>query len=659
VNLHSHREAGGASKEASPASRLPVAIAALAAMTAFVYRDVGSFPFSIFDDVPNLVRNPVLQGGLSVSSVRWAFTSFADIGWLPLTWLSHLLDVSLFGMAPGSHHLVNLSIHLANTILLFLRFRKMTGRSRESWIVAALFAVHPLHVESVAWISERKDVLSGFFSLLAIGAYLRYVERPGAGRYAGLALCFALALLSKSMAVTMPFLLLLLDFWPLERVALPGDPEGEGAPVRRRSPLRTLCLEKLPLLALSAAVCVVTWIAQQRINAVRTLDDLPLWQRAGNALNAYVAYLRKTAWPSDLAVYYPHPGKALSVPGALASALLLCAVTWLALRQLRARRWVAFGWFWFLGALVPVIGLVQVGSQALADRYSYVPLIGIFTVAAWGLCELSDRVPVPGWGKAAILAGCLGSLMVAAHVQAGYWRDSAELFRRDIEVAGDNFLARMNLGGALSAAGKDEEALVQYRRSLELRPGWAEAEYAAYATLTRLGRKDEAESQFGKALERSMRDPVSANNVGLALAGTGKLREAEAAFKEAVRLRPDFAEAHYNLGVALGRQGRKEEALPHFRAALDMPPADAEAVNRIGVALMRLDRSPEAVAKFRKALSLRPGYGEARFNLAVALERSGNRGEAREMFEAILRDDPRDQDAAEGLRRVSGTAAPR
>ncbi len=597
------RPGGEAFLDASPHRRLMVAIVALVAMTTLVYWDVGSFPFSIYDDVPNLVRNPVLQGGLSAASIRWAF-AFTEVGWLPVTWLSHLLDVSLFGMDPGMHHLVNLLLHLLNTTLVFLLFRRMTGQSRESWLVAALFGIHPLHVESVAWITERKDVLSTLFWLLATDAYVRYGRTPdGRPWYFAALLCAALALMSKAMPVTLPFALLLLDFWPLGRFG--------------QVPVRRLLLEKVPFLALSLGAVAVTLAVQANDGALTPMASFPLWARAGYAVQAYAGYLRKTVWPSGLAVYYPNPMKDVPAWKSVAASFLLLVLTVPAILQRRRRPWFTFGWFWFLGTLVPVIGLVHAGTLTMSDRYTYVPLIGLFVVVAWGLREATDRLELSRRETNAAVAACLGAIVIAARVQAGYWSDSVALFQHVIEVAGDSHVARLNLGGALSAKGRDSEALPHYLRALELRPGWTEAEHAATVTLARLGRLDEAERLFGRTLVKAMKDPESAVNVGMALAGAGKLKEAEAAFREALRLRPDFPEAHYDLGVALGRQGRKDEALPHFREALKMKPVDAGARNRIGVALMRLGRPAEALPHFREALKESPGYGEARFNLAI------------------------------------------
>ncbi len=569
-----------------------------------VYGQVAGFPFVPYDDDRYITGNPAVQGGLTLAGIRWAFTTFHLSNWHPLTWLSLMADASLFGMDAGAFHLVNLLFHLANTLLLYHVFRRMTGRTWESAMVAALFAVHPLHVESVAWVAERKDVLSTFFWFLAMGAYARHAERPGTARYAVLSLFFAFGLLSKPMLVTLPFALLLLDYWPLNRFT-------------RHSALR-LILEKLPLVLLSAISCVVTFIAQR--SAMETGTSFPLGLRIGNALLAYPAYLSKAAWPSGLAVFYPHPGAGLVSWKVALAGLLLLGITALAIRQARSRGWFAMGWFWFLGTLVPVIGIVQVGAQAMADRYAYVPLTGIFVIAAWEGGEVIRRHAVPPRVAALFAATVIAAFSICARQQVTYWRGAVPLFGHAVMVTKDNWVAHSKLGNAASLAGMDEEALAHYREVLRIIPGDAHAEYSMYSILDRLGRKEEALRHFRAGL-RANGDASRANSVGMDFAGSGKIEEAAACFEEAVRLRPDYADAHYNLADALGRLGKRDEAIPHFREALKIPPADADAHNRIGVSLVRLGRDEEALAHFREALRIRPGDGDAKTNLDATIRR--------------------------------------
>lgn len=634
-----------------PQRRSAIAIAILAGLVVAVYWQAGSFRFTNYDDDLYVTKNPRVAAGLTLSGIRWAFTTIQVSNWHPIAWLSHMLDVSLFGLSAGKHHLVNVLIHLLNTLLLFHALRRATGRFGECFLVAGLFAVHPSHVESVAWISQRKDLLCAFFSLLAISGYVGYCERPGAGRYIkGVLLPFALALMSKPMAVTLPFLLLLLDFWPLGRTS--AWRPASGAEIAPPGPVRLLT-EKAPLLLLSALSAALTLMAQSKGGAVASLDFLPMAPRIANALFAPAAYLWKAVWPVGLSVIYPLPESSGLVLKGAAGAAFLAGATALAVRQRRQRPYLAVGWFWFLVMLVPVIGIVQVGMQSMADRYTYLSLVGAFVVAAWGMGEAASRSGIPRKGTEALSAALLVLLAYLAHGQAGYWRDSVSLFRHALEATSpDNKVAQVNLGGALSAEGRDEEALGHYREVLRISPGDAEAEYAMYQTLARLGREEEAVAHFGAALRRTEGNAESNNNIGLALAGTGRVEEALSYFREAVRIRPDFAEAHYNLGVALSRLGRKDEAVPHFREALRIRPVDAESHNKLGVARMGLGRLDDAVGHFRAALDKRPDYGDARFNLAVALERSGKREAAMRELEEILRLSPGDRDAEERLARI-------
>jgi Flp pilus assembly protein TadD len=398
-------------------------------------------------------------------------------------------------------------------------------------------------------VTERKDVLAAFFWILSIGAYVRYAARPGAGRYGAVVLLFVLGLLSKPIVVTLPFVLLLLDFWPLGRLRLPGEPSGDDAPPFRPAPAGRLVLEKVPLFFLSAVDSVVTYLAQKDIGAVTPLKATPLWARAGNAVQSYAAYLRKAVWPSDLAVFYPHPGTDLSFWKTAAAGILLCGISALAVRQALRRKWLAVGWFWYLGTLVPVVGLVQVGGNAMADRYAYISLIGIYAMVAWGAGELAARWRVPPAATAAAAAAWLLALMACAGAQAGYWRGSEPLFRRALEVTRDNWLAHSLVGQLEQRAGRDAEAAAHYREALRI---WPEL--------------PEVHNALGAALER-----------------TGHADEAEANFREELRLQPEFADARYNLALLLGRTGRAGEAVAEYRAILRLRPDHPEAHNNLGV----------------------------------------------------------------------------
>jgi hypothetical protein len=501
----------------------------LAAATLAVYWPVTGHPFVAYDDGFYVVDNPGVTGGLGWQAARWAFTTFREANWHPLTWLSHQLDVTLFGLAAGRHHLVNLLLHTANTLLLFTLLNRLTGALWRPATVAALFALHPLHVESVAWVAERKDLLCALFVFLSLLAYQRYVRRGGRTAY-GLALgLFVLALLAKPMAVTLPLLLLLLDWWPLARFG------GSAGAVRR-------LLEKSPFFACALASAVVTVIAQRSGGAVISLVNVGLGQRLANACVATAGYLGKTVWPTGLAPLYPFP---LTIPHwqVWGAAALLVTMVGLALWQRRRRPWLAFGCCWYLVMLVPVSGLVQVGQQGMADRYTYLPLVGIFIATVWGVTELLDSWRYRQELLGATALGILALSGFAARQQLDYWRDSETLFRRALAVTFDNFVMHHNLGNELERQGRLAEAVAEHARAVALRPFSAESRYFLANALYRQGR----------------------------------VNDAVANYRQAIRLKPDYGEAHNNLGAAYHVLGQREEAIRQFREALRLDPADAKA----------------------------------------------------------------------------------
>ncbi len=521
-----------ASRVRSAAVALLLAAAALA-----LYWPVRRHPFIFYDDSPYIYGNPRVLAGLTPAGVRWALTSFHAANWHPLTWLSHMADVTLFGLDAGRHHLAGAVIHAANAALLFAALRGMTAALWPSALVAALFAVHPLHVESVAWAAERKDVLSTFFWLLAILAYVRHARRPGPGRWAALAALYALALMSKPMTVTLPFVLLLLDWWPLGRWKT-GTGSASAVPV----PVFRLILEKTPLLLMAGGDALLTWHAQERFAALRAASEFPPAVRAANALVSYAAYLGKAVWPSRLAVVYPHPLGDLPPWHPAAALAFLLAVSWLAWRNRSRRPFLAVGWLFYLGTLVPVIGLVQVGTQAMADRYTYVPLTGIFLILAWSAREAAGRWRWAGPAAAALAVIILLALAAASRAQLGLWRDGASLFRHTLAVTRDNYAAHNQMGISLAGEGKLDDALDQFRRALRIRPGYAEARY----------------------------------NAGLAYHRLGDLPRAAEEYRRTLADAPGFAPAHNNLGAVLFRLGRFAEAAREFRLALALDPGDAD-----------------------------------------------------------------------------------
>ena len=484
-----------------------------------VYLQVRHHAFINYDDTSYVTENTYVQAGLTLESVIWSFTETHSANWHPITWLSHMLDIQLYGMVPGRHHLTNVLFHIGNTLLLFLVFRRMTGVLWRSAFVAALFALHPLHVESVAWVAERKDVLSTFFWMLTMGAYAWYVERPGLKRYLLVLLLFVLGLMAKPMLVTLPFVLLLLDFWPLRRFYI-GHLKGRGV-LQRKSVALHLVWEKTPLFALAAASSVVTFLVQKSAGAVGSFTLYPIDVRITNALVSYVDYIGTMFYPSHLTVLYPHPGM-LPWWQILGSSLFLACIFILAIIAVKRYPWFAFGWLWYIGTLVPVIGLVQVGSQAMSDRYTYVPLIGIFIIVAWGIPEL-----LSGWrnrkiGLPTMAVACLLVLMTTTWFQVRYWANSVTLFEHALNVVDNKHLAHYNLGLALVYQGKIDDAYSHFLVSLEAYPNLAKAH----------------------------------NNIGIALVRKGKLEEAIGHFRGALRIKPDYTNAQNNLQRALTLVGK-------------------------------------------------------------------------------------------------------
>jgi len=535
----------------------------LAAACLIAYWPAFSNGFVNYDDPEYVTDNPPVRAGLTWEGISWAFAHSHSSNWHPLTWISHMLDVEIYGLNPMGHHLSSVVLHILNTLLLFLVLGRMTGCRWRSAFVAALFAVHPLHVESVAWIAERKDVLSTLFWMLVMLAY-------ASGRPILVILLYALGLMAKPMLVTLPLILLLMDWWPLERV--------------KRQGWKRLFLEKTPLLAMAAASSAVTIVVQQRSGAVGALDAIPFGLRASNALVSYVGYIGKMLWPRKLAVFYPHPENTLPSWHVALAVLVLLIISVLVLSSARRRPYLAFGWLWYLITLIPVIGLVQVGKQAMADRYTYIPLIGLFIAITWGLSEVSAGWRVRMVRTAAACAGCV-VLIVLTRIQTAFWYDSAELFRHALSVTSNNDVAHSNLGIALREEGDIEEAARQFRLALEIDPRQVEARTNLGLALAELGRTDEAITEYEKALNLDPDAPQINHNHAVALAAKRRMKEAIAHERAALRLRPGFAEAHSALGGMLHSQGRMDEAIDHCRQAIRLKPDLADAHNNLAVLL--------------------------------------------------------------------------
>jgi len=602
---------------------LAVAVAALV-----LYAPVRNHGFVDYDDFDYVAANPHVRGGLSLAGIRWAFTTGHASNWHPLTWLSHMLDVQLFGLAPGAHLLVSACLHAASAALLLLVLARMTGAVGRSAFVAAMFALHPAHVESVAWLSERKDVLSGLFFVLTLAAYARYVERPGPRHYAAALLAFALGLMAKPMLVTVPFVLLLLDAWPLRRF--------------ERGTVRKLVLEKLPFVALSAASCAVTLVVQKA--AVVPVAKFPLDRRLANATVSYARYLFEAVWPAKLAVFYPP----VEWPAGrvIASALLLAVISVAVVRARTARPYLATGWLWYLGMLVPVVGIVQVGTQAMADRYTYLPYVGLSIVAAWGLTDLLS-------GRAAVLralaVGACAAAAWLAFAQVAVWKSTATLFGHALAVTEDNFIAHKNLGRDDLRNGRTDAAVAHYREALRILPT-AEAMSALGAALATQGKLDEAFALFRDAVRLDPADALARANFGEALARMRRVDEAEAEFREALRLAPESAQVRNSYGAALAAQNRLTEAEAQYEAALRIDPESADAHNNLGVTLFHLGRKEEAERHYRAAVRLRPRWADAHYNLGTALLDAQQPAGAAAEFTEALRLYPGHEPARQALR---------
>jgi Flp pilus assembly protein TadD len=592
-------------------------------ITLLVYASVVSHDFVNYDDPEYVTGNSQVQAGLSLDGLMWALTTTAAHNWHPLTWLSHMLDWELFGSWAGGHHLTSVLLHLASTALLFVFLSRTTNAPGRSAFVAGLFALHPLHVESVAWVAERKDVLSGFFFMLTLVAYARYVERPGWKGYALVILSFALGLMAKPMLVTLPFLLLLLDLWPLQRASVP---------------LKSRLLEKVPLLVLAIVSGGVTLFVQQQGGAMQTLGELPLGSRAANAVVAYFSYLGKMWWPADLAAFYPRTVRTgWQWAGALA---LIGAISVFVMGIVRRHSYALVGWCWYLGMLVPVIGLVQVGDQAMADRYTYLPLIGVWIAVSWGALAIAERLRLPEKALPAAAALILAACAAVTWLQIGHWKNSAALFQHALRVTKDNYIAHINYGVVLFSAGRVDEAMDHYRAALRIKPDSVDARHNLGLALLVKGQTDDAIAQYQEALRIKPAFGEAHANLGHALIRQQRIPEAIHQYRLALETMPDDIESHYNLGVALLEEGQAPAAREHFAAVVRLQPDRAEAHNNLGFTLLDAGDIEEAVREYREALRLRPGLPEALCNLVEALLIQGKIEEAREQQRLLLPSHP-------------------
>ena len=614
----------------------------LAAITFAVFGRTVHDDFVNYDDSVYVYESAQVTKGLTLNGIAQVFIHGSYDNWDPLTAISHMLDCQFYGLNAGGHHLTNILLHTATAILLFLVLRQMTGALWRSAFVAAVFAIHPLRVESVAWVTERKDVLSGLFFMLTIGAYVRYARRPWSpARYGLVVLLFALGLMSKPMLVTLPFVLLLLDYWPLKRYSHPALAAGGTGPVDLPGnfsvPLR-LIVEKIPLLVLSIALCVAT-VLVERFD-IQSIEMCPLPLRIGNALVSYITYMWQMIYPAGLAVLYPYPAHGLPVWEIITAILVLASVSAGVFIWRRTRPYLLVGWLWYLIMLVPVIGIVQMGLQARADRYIYLPQIGLYVLLTWGAADLCA-----GWRHRRVVLGSLAAIVIASLsvdscLQTAYWRNSESLWTHTLACTSDNFIAHNNLGNALLQKGKVEEAIAHFQKALQIYPDYAEAHYNLGNVLLHKGSVDEAIIHYQRALQIKPDYAEDCYNLGAALIKKGSVDDAIANYRMALQIKPNFAEAHYNLGNVLLQKGNLDEAIAHYQRALQINPDNAETHYNFGIALLQKGNLDEAIAHFQKALQIAPGYAEAHYNLGNALLKKGSVNEAITHYQKALQIKP-------------------
>ena len=588
-------------------------VAILLLATLALYGRTVGFDYVNYDDDQYVYENEHVLNGLSPGGIRWAFVTGEASNWHPLTWLSLMTDVTLFGPGPAGHHATNTLLHAANAALLFAALFRMTGHRWPSALCAALFAWHPLRVESVAWISERKDVLSGLFWMLTLLAWEAYARRPTAGRYAATALALVLGLLSKPMLVTLPCVLLLLDYWPLRRIQS----------INWRS-VRTLLLEKLPLLAIVASASVVTFLVQRAGKSVSTTTTVPMADRLANAVVSYVEYIRQTLWPAGLAAFYPHP-RALTdgqffAPAVAAGAMALAAGCVAAVLLVRRAPWCFVGWFWFLGTLVPVIGLVQVGEQSRADRYTYLTVIGLTIALAWSLARAIEIRPGIARPAAALAGAALLVLLVRSHQQIGVWRDAESLWRHGVAVVPNSFVGHNNLGEALDKKGRYDEAIEQFRKTLQINPN----------------------------------DGMGANNLGVMMIRKGQTRQAKELLKQGIRRSPWYLPAYVHLGNIYAREGRPEDAILMYRQAIERDPTFVNGYHNLAITLAEQGKLAEALPLWERARAVKPDDPDVNHHYGVALLMSGQIGQGIDLLRQALRTQP---DRADTLTRLAWVLA--
>lgn len=670
----------------------------LSVTTLAVYWQVHDFEFVSFDDGWYITENAHVQQGFSPEILRWAFIPMQDedqVYWHPLTWLSHTMDCQLFGLHSGSHHLMNLFFHIVNVLLLFLALHLMTGAPWKSGFVAALFALHPINVDSVAWISERKNLLSTAFWMLTMLAYIRYTRKPDIFRYMAVFLAMALGLLAKPMLVTLPCVLILLDFWPLGRMDLGQAPiarHPDSGPIFQPTGITRLAMEKIPLLALSIGTIALSVASLQVNNRMVAAAAAPLALRIENAIVSYVSYLGKMIWPVHLTVFYPFP-KLIPLWQTLGAAFFLILISCLIIAQARKFPWLATGWLWYVGTLLPVSGLVQGGLwPALADRWAYVPFIGIFIIIAWGAPQLfpNHRLKQAALGGAAAILLCV--LSAFTWIQAGYWKTSQTLFDHALKVTVGNDVAHNNLGvelrnqgrldeanrhylraiainpnnadaynnmgNSLCSEGRKVEAIGYYERAIAIQPDNAKAHFNLANTFRDLGKNDPAITHYRQAIAIRPTYEKALYNLATLLGDQGRRDEAILYYQQALAINPGNAPAHYNLANAFKNQGQLNQAIHHYRQTIGIQPDNEKAHHNLATALMSQGRMDEAITHYLKALKINPNYVNARYNLGIAYFTTGNFPAAVESFKAALRLNPDAEHIRAALNRAMGSSLP-
>jgi protein O-mannosyl-transferase len=609
-----------------------------------VYWPVRHFDYVNFDDDVYVTRNPIIQKGLSPEGIVAAFTTVHATYWIPLTWLSYMLDIALFGNDPGALHVTNLILHILNTLLVFYVFRKMTGEPFKSAAVAVLFGFHPLHVESVAWVTERKDVLSTFFLLNSLRAYIRYVAHPGSRRFLPVFVLFLMGIMAKPMVVTFPFALLLLDYWPLNRWQFNGSDKKKTV-----SDIVLAIKEKIPLFVIAFAASLLTFWLKQTGNAVRPSALYPLTLRIANALVSYVMYVGKMVWPFGLAIPYPYP---MHIAGwkAASAFLFLAALTMVSIKSIKKYPFIAVGWFWYLGTMVPVIGIIQAGDQAMADRFAYIPFIGLYIILIWGGSKLAEGFRLKKTRLLAITSALFFCVLITTRVQLQYWENSAALFSHAVEVTENNYVAHHNLGVALAEDNRIKDAIGHYSEALKIQPLHLKTRINLGAAMMKQGKVMDAISQYREALQIMPQSAGAHYNMGNALVAIGRLDEAVSHYLEALKFDPDDADTHSNLGNVLMEQSRLDPAILHYREASRIDPDNPYRKNDLGAALMKIGNTESAESLFLEAIKLKSDFADAQNNLGVTLAKQSRIEEAIDCFKTALNINSEHVDANNNLK---------